>query len=56
MKNFLPRTDLALEIAENLTKDTDGIEILQEECKLSQTNVSWVKISNDAGSKKWASP
>lgn len=56
MKNFLPRTDLALEIAESLTKDTDGIEILQEECKLSQTNVSWVKISNDAGSKKMGKP
>lgn len=56
MKNFVPRTDLALEIAESMENGISGVEIIQEECDLEQTTVSWVKISDNNAAEKMCKP
>ena len=44
MKNFSPYTDLALEVAESLTNNTDndleGLKIFTEDCEMKKTSVT----------------
>jgi hypothetical protein len=46
MKNFSPYTDLALEVAESLTNNTDndleGLKIFTEDCEMKKTSVTSV--------------
>lgn len=48
---FSPYTDLALEIAENIaeTKHHQGIEINTEKCKLENTTVTVINVTDDKG-------
>ena len=61
MKNFSIRTDLAIEVTEMITKETNetdipGVEILIEEDKDEEVHVSWVKIKNEQGAKNMGKP
>lgn len=59
MKNFSPRTDLALEAARTITEansNAEGIEIKEEDCHLPDTKVTWVKITNNKGAKAVGKP
>ncbi|MDO4300328.1 MAG: GPR endopeptidase [Clostridia bacterium] len=56
--NFSPYTDLALEIAENICKDSsvEGIEMKRENYGLDNTNVTIVSITNDKGAEALGKP
>lgn len=61
MKNYSIRTDLAIEVTEMITKETnnneiDGVEILIEEDKDEEIHVSWVKIKDENGAKNIGKP
>ena len=61
MKNYSIRTDLAIEVTEMLTKETnkeeiDGVSICIEENKEKNIHVSWVKILNEKGENKMGKP
>lgn len=59
MKDFSPCTDLALEIAQGLTSGANavaGIEMLKEDCELPDTNVTWIKITDDKGADAMGKP
>lgn len=61
MKNYSVRTDLAIEVTEMITKETnntdiEGVEILLEEDKDEEIYVSWVKIKDEIGSKNIGKP
>lgn len=61
MKNFSPYTDLALEAAEKLTTDnngmqTEGVQVIKEDCILPDTEVTWVKITTPSGAKAMGRP
>lgn len=59
MSDFSPYTDLAIEIAENITTRTasiDGVEIAEEKCNISDTVVTVVKITNQKGSEAMGKP
>lgn len=53
MKNFSPYTDLALEVAESLTNNTDndleGLKIFTEDCEMKKTSVTSVEITSPIG-------
>ena len=55
---FSPYTDLALEIAELVSKQTpfDGVEMLTEKPKLDNTTITVVKITNENGIKQMNKP
>lgn len=59
MKNYSIRTDLAIEVTEMLTKQTDdsyieGVEIYEEE--YDDISVSWVKIKDKIGEENMGKP
>lgn len=61
MKNYSIRTDLAIEVTEMITKETnatdiEGVEILIKEDKDEEIQVSWVKIKDEVGSKNMGKP
>lgn len=53
---FSPYTDLALEIAENICNSPDGINVNKEKCKLENTNLTVVEITNSKGSEQMGRP
>ena len=60
MKNFSPYTDLALEVAESLTNNTDndleGLKIFTEDCEMEKTSVTSVEITSTIGEEKMGRP
>lgn len=60
MQNFSPYTDLALETAEALTKNSDndleGLRIFTEDCSMENTSVTSVKITSAVGEEKMGRP
>lgn len=59
MANFSPYTDLAIEIAENITTkatEIDGVEIAKESCDISDTVVTMVKVTNSKGAEVMGKP
>ena len=60
MKNFSPYTDLALEVAESLTNNTDndleGLKIFTEDCEMKKTSVTSVEITSTIGEEKMGRP
>lgn len=56
--NFSPYTDLALEIAENICKDSsvEGIDMKRENYGLDNTNVTIVSITNNKGVEALGKP
>lgn len=59
MSKFSPYTDLAIEIAENITlnaTELEGVEIGKEDCDLDETFVTNVKIVNEKGVKLMGKP
>ena len=61
MNNYSIRTDLAIEVTEMLSKETetdeiDGVEILTEKYENDDIYVSWVKIKNEKGAKNIGKP
>lgn len=59
MAKFSPYTDLAIEIAESITTEAteiDGVEIGKEDCGLSGTSVTNVKVTNRAGAEAMGKP
>ena len=60
MKNFSPYTDLALEVAESLTNNTDndleGLKIFTEDCEMKKTSVTSVEITSPIGEEKMGRP
>ncbi|MEI3162465.1 MAG: GPR endopeptidase [Lachnospirales bacterium] len=53
---FSPYTDLALEIAENICNSPDGIDVKKEECKLENTYLTVVEITNAKGAEQMGRP
>ncbi len=59
MSDFSPYTDLAIEIAENISTEAteiNGVEIATEQCDISDTEVTLVKITNQSGSDAMRKP
>lgn len=59
MTTFSPYTDLAIEIAESITTratEINGVEIATEECDISDTVVTVVKVTNKPGSEAMGKP
>lgn len=61
MKNYSVRTDLAIEVTEMITKETnekniEGVEISIEEDEEKDIHISWVKIKNEIGEKNMGKP
>ena len=59
MKKFSPYTDLAIEIAENITTEAteiEGVEVGHEQCDLSDTTVTNVRITNEKGAEAMGKP
>lgn len=54
-KNFMPYTDIALEAAETMEAN-QGVEVLTEQCSLPDTVVTWVKVTNEEGSRAMGKP
>ena len=59
MKNYSIRTDLAIEVTEMLTKETDdsqieGVELYVDD--IEDIQVSWVKIKNEKGEENMGKP
>ena len=54
------RTDLAIEVANAITnrgsKSLAGVELFKENCDITDTEVSWVKITNKEGSEAMGKP
>ncbi len=59
MKKFSPYTDLAIEIAESITTEAteiEGVEVGQEQCDMSDTTVTNVRITNEKGAEAMGKP
>ncbi|MCL2456452.1 MAG: GPR endopeptidase [Defluviitaleaceae bacterium] len=54
MKNF--RTDLALEMRENLNDDPQGVEISVEEDENLGVKITWVEVQNETGANAIGKP
>lgn len=59
MSSFSPYTDLALEVAQNITSNTeklDGINIETKECEIAETEITIVDVTNENGSQAMGKP